>query len=162
MDGDDPGASRGGRWSVSPRTYRRLTLLAALALAVIIVTGALVRLTGSGLGCPDWPECNESRFVDVSSTHGAIEQLNRLFTGLVAVAVVLAVLGSLVRSPRRRDLTWLSLGLVAGVIGRHCARTAGSAATAPAVPYWRGGPSDLAQVQRRIRWPESAAPRTMR
>jgi cytochrome c oxidase assembly protein subunit 15 len=118
MAGDDPSPTRAGRWSVSPATYRRLTLLAALALAVIIVTGALVRLTGSGLGCPDWPECNETRFVDVSSTHGAIEQLNRLFTGLVAVAVVLAVLGSLVRRPRRRDLTWLSLGLVAGVIGQ--------------------------------------------
>ncbi len=106
------------RWSLSPSAYRRLTLLAALALAVIIVTGALVRLTGSGLGCPDWPQCNETRFVDVSSTHGAIEQVNRLFTGLVAVAVVLAVLGSLVRRPRRRDLLWLSIGLVAGVIGQ--------------------------------------------
>ena len=103
---------------MSPSAYRRLTLLAALALAVIIVTGALVRLTGSGLGCPDWPQCNETRFVDVSSTHGAIEQVNRLFTGLVAVAVVLAVLGSLVRRPRRRDLLWLSIGLVAGVIGQ--------------------------------------------
>ncbi len=105
-------------WSLSPSAYRRLTLLAALALAVIIVTGALVRLTGSGLGCPDWPQCNETRFVDVSSTHGAIEQVNRLFTGLVAIAVVLAVLGSLVRRPRRRDLLWLSIGLVAGVIGQ--------------------------------------------
>jgi hypothetical protein len=53
------------RWRLRPATYRRLTLLAALALAVIIVTGALVRLTGSGLGCPDWPECNRSSFVDV-------------------------------------------------------------------------------------------------
>ena len=73
------------RWRLRPSTYGRLTLLAALALAVIIVTGALVRLTGSGLGCPDWPECNRSSFVDVSSTHGAIEQVNRLFTGVVAI-----------------------------------------------------------------------------
>jgi len=106
------------RFRLRPATYRRLTLLAAVAVAVIIVTGALVRLTGSGLGCPDWPECSTSRFVDVSSTHGAIEQLNRLFTGAVAVAVILAVLGALVREPRRKDLTWLSLGLVAGVIGQ--------------------------------------------
>ena len=77
-----------------------------------------MRLTGSGLGCPDWPECNRSSFVDVSSSHGAIEQVNRLFTGVVAIAVILAVLGALVRVPRRRDLTWLSLGLVAGVIGQ--------------------------------------------
>jgi cytochrome c oxidase assembly protein subunit 15 len=77
-----------------------------------------VRLTGSGLGCPDWPECRESRFVAVSSGHEAIEQVNRLFTGLVAVAVIVAVLGSLVRVPRRTDLTVLSLGLVAGVIAQ--------------------------------------------
>src|SRR4051794_33411196 len=85
---------------------------------VIVVTGAAVRLTGSGLGCDDWPRCNDQQLVDVSSTHAAIEQINRLFTGLVALAVILAVLGSLLRRPRRRDLTWLSLGLVAGVIGQ--------------------------------------------
>lgn len=87
-------------------------------LAVIVVTGALVRLTGSGLGCVDWPSCNEERFIDVSSTHGAIEQVNRLFTGVVAASVIVAVLGSLLRVPRRRDLTWLSLGLVAGVLAQ--------------------------------------------
>lgn len=103
---------------LQPSTYASIALLALVSLCVIVVTGALVRLTGSGLGCSDWPNCNETRFIDVSSTHGAIEQLNRLFTGVVAVAVMMAVLGSLVRAPRRRDLTWLSLGLVAGVIGQ--------------------------------------------
>src|SRR3954453_10159223 len=85
---------------------------------VIVVTGGAVRLTGSGLGCDDWPRCNEQQLVDVSSTHAAIAQVNRMFPGLVALAVILAVLGSLWRRPRRRDLTWLSLGLVAGVIGQ--------------------------------------------
>ena len=89
-----------------------------MLLIVIVVTGAAVRLTGSGLGCEDWPGCNDERFVDVSSNHTAIEQVNRLFTGLVALAVIAAVLGSLWRVPRRRDLTWLSLGLVAGVVGQ--------------------------------------------
>src|SRR5512134_2795109 len=103
---------------IAPPTYARIALLALASLVVIVVTGALVRLTGSGLGCSDWPNCSETRFVDVSSTQTEIEQLNRLFTGVVAVAVILAVLGSLVREPRRRDLTWLSLGLVAGVIGQ--------------------------------------------
>lgn len=103
---------------MQPSTYRRITLAALVALSVIIVTGAAVRLTGSGLGCDDWPRCNNERFVDVSSTHAAIEQLNRLFTGVVAGAVIAAALGSLIRMPRRRDLTWLSLGLVAGVIGQ--------------------------------------------
>ena len=85
-------------------------------LCAIVVTGAAVRLTGSGLGCEDWPRCNEERFIDVSSTHGAIEQVNRLFTGLVTIGVVVAVLGAIRRVPRRPDLVRLAWGLVAAVI----------------------------------------------
>lgn len=103
---------------LQPRRYRTITIGALIALCVIIVTGAGVRLTGSGLGCDSWPACNETRFVDVSDAHTAIEQLNRLFTGVIVVLVAAAVLGSLIRAPRRRDLTWLSLGLVVGVFGQ--------------------------------------------
>jgi cytochrome c oxidase assembly protein subunit 15 len=106
------------RVRISPRTYRALCVAALLLLCTIVVTGAAVRLTGSGLGCDDWPRCNDRQLIDVSTRHAAIEQINRLFTGLVALVVILAVLGSLVRTPRRRDLTWLSAGLVAGVIGQ--------------------------------------------
>ena len=85
---------------------------------IIVVTGAAVRLTGSGLGCSDWPRCEETQFVaDMGDTNAAIEFLNRLFTGVVSIAVALAVLGSFARTPRRKDLTWWSLGLVAGVLG---------------------------------------------
>ncbi len=104
--------------TVSPPTYRRITLFALLALAFIIVTGAAVRLTGSGLGCPDWPTCAENRVVAPWEYHAMVEFVNRTITGLVSVAVMLAVLGSLVREPRRRDLTWLSLGLVGGVLAQ--------------------------------------------
>jgi len=103
---------------VSPRAYRGLTLAALVLLVTIVVTGALVRLTESGLGCSDWPNCNKQEFIDVSTWHARIEQLNRLFTGLVMVAVIAAVLGSLLREPRRRDLVWLSVSLVVGVIGQ--------------------------------------------
>jgi cytochrome c oxidase assembly protein subunit 15 len=89
-----------------------------VSLAMIIVTGAAVRLTGSGLGCSDWPRCSQDKFVADLDYHPMIEFLNRLFTGAVSIFVVLAVLGSLVRRPRRRDLTWWSLGLVAGVVGQ--------------------------------------------
>lgn len=84
-------------------------------LCVIVLSGSMVRLTGSGLGCDDWPNCNSQKFVDVSSTHAAIEQLNRLFTGLVSLSVVLAVLMAYFRVPRRRDLVFLAWSLVAGV-----------------------------------------------
>lgn len=99
-------------------TYRKVVLVALAALYVIVITGALVRLTGSGLGCSDWPRCSEERFIDVSTGHGAIEQLNRLFTGVVAASVILAVLGSLRLAERRRSLTNLSLGLVGGVLAQ--------------------------------------------
>ena len=104
--------------TLSPPAYRRVALFAVLALTFIIVTGAAVRLTGSGLGCPDWPTCAENRVVAPWEYHAMVEFVNRTITGLVSVAVMLAVLGSLVRRPRRRDLLWLSLGLVAGVIGQ--------------------------------------------
>ncbi|MEJ7764535.1 MAG: COX15/CtaA family protein [Acidimicrobiales bacterium] len=99
-----------------------MTLLALVLLSAIIVSGGAVRVTGSGLGCPDWPTCEDGRLVaqlfEESSSHRTIENVNRLVTGLVSAAVILAVLGSFVRVPRRRDLTWLSLGLVGGVLGQ--------------------------------------------
>ncbi len=103
---------------LSPVQYRRVTVVAAFLLAVIIVTGAAVRLTGSGLGCPDWPNCEPGRLTPYAANdfHAMVEFVNRMVTGLVSLAVVVAVLGSLVRTPRRRDLVLLSLGLVAGVI----------------------------------------------
>ncbi len=72
------------RPQVSVNAYERAVWLALGALIVIIISGSLVRLTGSGLGCSDWPNCNNTRFIDVSSGHAAIEQINRLFTGVVA------------------------------------------------------------------------------
>jgi cytochrome c oxidase assembly protein subunit 15 len=98
--------------------YLRVCQIAYLALFAIIVTGSLVRLTGSGLGCVDWPACNSAKFVDVSSTHAAIEQVNRLFTGFVTIAVMAAVGLSLFLQPRIRALTMLSWGLVAGVLAQ--------------------------------------------
>jgi cytochrome c oxidase assembly protein subunit 15 len=98
------------------RTYRRLTLFALASLAVIVVTGATVRLTGSGLGCTDWPTCEHGQLA--ASTHDApamVEFANRVFTGIVSIAVALAVLGAHRRTPRRRDLTLLAWGLVVGV-----------------------------------------------
>jgi cytochrome c oxidase assembly protein subunit 15 len=105
---------------LTPQAYRRITLVAVVSLAVIVVTGATVRLTGSGLGCTDWPNCTAGRLTPdkISDSPAMIEFLNRVVTGIVSVAVIIAVLGSMVRVPRRRDLTWLSWGLVAGVVAQ--------------------------------------------
>jgi cytochrome c oxidase assembly protein subunit 15 len=105
---------------LSPVAYRRIAFVAVVLLAVIIVTGGAVRLTGSGLGCPEWPNCEPGRLTprEASDVNAMVEFVNRLFTGLVSLSVIIAVLGSFLRVPRRRDLIWLSVGLVAGVFAQ--------------------------------------------
>ena len=95
-----------------------MTLAALVMVSAIIVTGAAVRLSDSGLGCSDWPTCEQGKLIRASNNHQTIEQVNRLFTGAMVIALAVTVLGSLRRSPRRRDLTWLSAGLVVGVLGQ--------------------------------------------
>jgi cytochrome c oxidase assembly protein subunit 15 len=103
---------------LTPDGYRRITFAALLSLCGIIITGAAVRLTGSGLGCTDWPTCDHDRLVAPLKLQPMIEQVNRYLTGIVSVAVILAVLGSLRRVPRRQDLTRWSWFLVAGVVAQ--------------------------------------------
>ena len=62
----------------TPREFRSICVAALALLSVIVVSGAAVRLTGSGLGCNDWPNCNNDSFVDLSTTHSAIEQIKTL------------------------------------------------------------------------------------
>ncbi len=106
------------RRTLSTSGYAWITRFALASLCVIVVSGAAVRLTGSGLGCSDWPNCNEERFIDVSSMHGAIEQVNRLFTGVVTILVMASVLAARFLAERRRDLEMLAWMLVAGVVGQ--------------------------------------------
>jgi cytochrome c oxidase assembly protein subunit 15 len=106
------------RFLVTPALYRRVTFLALVALGFIVVTGGAVRVTGSGLGCPDWPTCAEGRIVAPLETHALIEFVNRTVTGAVSIMVIVAVLAALRRRPYRRDLVWLAVGLVFGVIGQ--------------------------------------------
>ena len=106
------------RLTISPAGYRRVTLVALLALGFIVVTGGAVRVTGSGLGCPDWPTCAEGRIVAPLEYHALIEFVNRMVTGAVSVMVIVAVLAALRRRPYRRDLVRLAFGLVLGVIGQ--------------------------------------------
>jgi cytochrome c oxidase assembly protein subunit 15 len=90
-------------------------MAALVMLTLIVFSGAAVRLTGSGLGCPTWPECHGHLVTDKLSTHGWIEYGNRLVTGVVAVLAVLAAFGAYLRRPFRRDLAILGLLLPAGV-----------------------------------------------
>jgi cytochrome c oxidase assembly protein subunit 15 len=103
---------------LSHKTFLTISQCALTFLCLIVVSGALVRLTGSGLGCVDWPGCSQTKFVDVSTGHSAIEQINRLFTGVVSGAVAASALGAFLVVPRRRITIWLALCLVFGVLAQ--------------------------------------------
>jgi cytochrome c oxidase assembly protein subunit 15 len=103
---------------LSHKTFLTISQCALTFLCLIVVSGALVRLTGSGLGCVDWPGCSQTKFVDVSTGHSAIEQINRLFTGVVSGAVAASALGAFLVYPRRRITVWLALSLVFGVLAQ--------------------------------------------
>ncbi|HEX3825514.1 MAG TPA: COX15/CtaA family protein [Mycobacteriales bacterium] len=106
------------RASISATTFRRLTVAVALSLAAIVITGAAVRLTSSGLGCPTWPRCTDTSLVAPASYHALVEFTNRIVTTLVGVLVFGVAFGALLRAPRRRDLTRLSWSLVGGFMGQ--------------------------------------------
>jgi cytochrome c oxidase assembly protein subunit 15 len=103
------------RFPVSPERFRQIAFAALAALTLIVMTGAAVRLTDSGLGCPDWPRCY-GKVVPPLSLHSVIEFGNRFLSGLVGFVTIGAFLAALLRTPRRRDLVWISALLPVGVL----------------------------------------------
>jgi heme a synthase len=103
--------------AVTPERFAKIAFAALVALTVIVLTGAAVRLTDSGLGCPDWPRCY-GRAVPPLSYHSVIEFGNRVFSGLIGVFVVITWIAALLRTPRRRDLTVLATLLPLGVVAQ--------------------------------------------
>ena len=104
--------------SIPPSLSHRLNVVALVLTALIVATGGAVRLTGSGLGCSNWPECTSGHLTPALQFHGLVEFGNRLVTVVLVIAVAAAFLGAVFRAPRRRDLVWLSGGLVAGVLAQ--------------------------------------------
>ena len=103
-------------------TFRRLIYGLLLILqAALILTGGAVRLTGSGLGCPTWPECTPGSYTPVphqaeGQLHAWIEFGNRLLTfGLVAVSLIVL---AHVLITKRRDLRLLAAGQLLGILGQ--------------------------------------------
>jgi len=105
------------RLRISPQLYATVALVALAALSLIVLTGAAVRLTGSGLGCPDWPKCYGGT-VPPLDTHAVIEYGNRLLTGFVGLAVIAASLLAWFRRPFRGHLAFFGALLPLGVIGQ--------------------------------------------
>jgi len=106
-----------GRLAVTEDRFRRLTYVALAALSVIVFSGALVRLSDSGLGCPTWPRCYGHVYPPFA-LHPLIEFGNRAFSGFVGVVTIAVFLAACRLRPLRRDLLWLSAALPGGVIAQ--------------------------------------------
>jgi heme a synthase len=107
----------GDRLTLSLRAYRYVAYGALATLVLIVLSGAGVRLTGSGLGCPSWPDCSGT-FLPELSSHVWIEYGNRLFSTVVGIACIAAgVLAFRVR-PFRADLVRPALVLAGGVVAQ--------------------------------------------
>jgi heme a synthase len=102
--------------SVSAPAFRWFAFTSFLSMILIVLSGAAVRLTGSGLGCPDWPTCFHGRVTGSWSIHPLIEYGNRMITGLLIVVTAVTFIAALFRQPRRRDLIVLSGMLIVGII----------------------------------------------
>ncbi len=120
---EHPAGDRGSRrrWRPADRLQRVFAWAAVLTNGLIAVTGATVRVTGSGLGCPTWPECQAGSVVpvsraDLSPVHQAIEFSNRTLTSLVLIASLGTFLCLWLARPRRRRLVLLAAALPAGVV----------------------------------------------
>jgi cytochrome c oxidase assembly protein subunit 15 len=111
-------ASLRNRFEISPQRYAQVTLVALVGLALIVLTGAAVRLTDSGLGCPDWPKCFGGHHHAPLETHAVIEMSNRIITGLLGVAVIAAAVLAFFRRPYRRHLAIFGALLPLGVIAQ--------------------------------------------
>jgi heme a synthase len=107
----------GERFKITPQLYARVTLVALAALSLIVLTGAGVRLTGSGLGCPDWPKCYGGTVPPLES-HAVIEYGNRVLTGFVGFAVIAASVLAWFRRPFRGHLALFGALLPLGVVGQ--------------------------------------------
>ncbi len=106
------------RQHFTPKGFERIALGVLVTQVLIVLTGAAVRLTGSGLGCSDWPRCESDSFVPPTHYHAIIEFINRMVSLPVLVAVLLAIWAARKRLPYRGELLTLSYAILAGVIAQ--------------------------------------------
>ena len=103
--------------TISPVAFRRVALAAVGVLILIVASGATVRLTGSGLGCPEWPTCTTQHALP-QTYHSYIEFSNRIVSAVtVLTTLALAVAAWLTRGLSRRG-KWLATAVCVGVIAQ--------------------------------------------
>lgn len=97
---------------------RLMGILSILVNFLLVLTGGLVRLTGSGLGCPTWPRCTDETWTNVPAMgiHGFIEFGNRTLTGAVGIVALLTFIAVWRLRGRYTDLFYMAFALGLGVI----------------------------------------------
>jgi cytochrome c oxidase assembly protein subunit 15 len=111
-------AARARRVELTPTTFRRLAVGAAAWLWLIVVSGATVRLTSSGLGCHHWPGCTGTSFVPTKSYHSYIEFGNRALSALTIAATLVAWVGALLTPQLPRWTRRLALATFVGTLAQ--------------------------------------------
>jgi len=106
---------------VAIRLLPTLTGLLLFLQSALVLTGGAVRLTGSGLGCPTWPECVPGSYLPVEgqaegALHAWIEFGNRLLTFALLFAALATVIAVLIS--KRRDLRFLAATQILGILGQ--------------------------------------------
>lgn len=150
-----------------PVVLRRLALASVIANVGIVITGGAVRLTGSGMGCPTWPQCEPGSYVASPETgsHGVVEFGNRTLTLLVALVALLGLVSALLQRRVRVRAALVFTGIPAqAVLGGLTVLThlnpwlvaahflLSMAVIAAAYAFWRGvNPVDRHAVRRPVR-----------
>ena len=104
-------------FTISREAYFVIAAVALASLSLIVLTGAAVRLTASGLGCPDWPKCYGGT-VPPADINAVIEYGNRVLTGFVGIAVIAASVLAFRRRPYRWHLALFGALLPLGVVAQ--------------------------------------------
>jgi heme a synthase len=104
--------------AVSARTFRWIAFTGALMLLVIVSSGATVRLTSSGLGCPHWPGCQGAVQLPGKGYHSYIEFSNRIVAAVTILATLLTWLGSLALATVPRWTRRLALATFLGTLAQ--------------------------------------------
>lgn len=103
--------------TVSPVVFRRIAFAAVGVLILIVATGATVRLTGSGLGCPEWPTCTTQHALP-QSYHSYIEFSNRVMSAVTVFTTLALAVAAWRTRGLGRGAKWLATGVFAGTLAQ--------------------------------------------
>jgi cytochrome c oxidase assembly protein subunit 15 len=110
--------SRAGRRAITAQTFERAALMTLGLLWLVVVTGGLVRLTASGLGCPHWPTCQADSLIPSTGYHAVIEFSNRVISGIAMLAAVATAWIGFRAPGVHRSVAWGAAAAAAGTVAQ--------------------------------------------